>query len=350
VVIVERIPAALHETFERLRLDGFPVTVVSDGDEAAARFEAGSLILVIGDGIVAPAELLLKLAEEPEPAVVTVPDDDAHEAFERIDGSTRWGGLALVEARTLSATAAMLGDWDLQSTMLRRTLQEGALRVPASPGSGEPLLVDRADQLHSLERNLIVASRGIRRDWASRFVLPLIEEFATERLLETRVRPEWLIWGAVALTLGGALAFTRGWLAAAVALIVLAAPLDLVARRLATLRLRPLPRRLLGRRLLWPAAGLALIALGLWSMRNGGGWGALFAAATACAFAEAGRIERGGGDVPGQVWLFSRRNAILAAVPFAAAGAWVAYIVGISFYAAVTFFFVQHLRHDIADD
>ena len=350
VVVVERIPPALHETFERLRLDGFPVITVSEGDEAASRFEAGSLILVIADGIVAPAELLVRLAEEPEPAVVTLPDDEAHEAFERIDGSSRWAGLALVEARTLSATAAMLGDWDLQSTMLRRTLQEGALRIAATPGVEEPLLVDRAEQLNALERNLIVASRGIRRDWASRFVLPVIEEFATERLMETRVRPEWLIWGALALTLASALAFTRGWLAPALALLVVSTPLDLVARRLATLRLRPLPRRLLSRRLLWPAAGLAFVAVGLWSMRNGAGWGALFAAVTACAFAEAGRIERSASDVPGQVWLFSRRNAILAAVPFGVAGAWVSYLVCAALYAAGSFFFVQHVRHEIADD
>jgi hypothetical protein len=212
------------------------------------------------------------------------------------------------------------------------------------------LLVDRPEQLNELERNLVVASRGMRRDWASRYVLPLFEEFATERLMETRVRPEWLIWGALALTLGAALAFTRGWLWPALALIVLSTPLDLVARRLATLRLRPLPRCLLSRRLLWPAAGLALIALGLWSMRNGGGWGALFAALAACAFAEAARIERGAGDVPGQVWLFSRRNAVLAAVPFAAAGAWTSYLVFAALYAAGSFFFVQHIRHAITDD
>ena len=164
------------------------VIPVSDGNEAASRFEAGSLILLVGDGVAAPAELLAQLADEPEPAVATLPDDAAHEAYERIDANSRWAGVALVDGSTLGATAAMLGDWDLQSTLLRRALQEGALRLPVS-SAGEPLLADSAEQLGGFERALIASSRGARRDWASRFALPIVEEFATERLLDTAVRP-----------------------------------------------------------------------------------------------------------------------------------------------------------------
>ena len=349
VLLVERIPPALHEAIERLRHDGLSVIPVSDGNEAASRFEAGSLILLVGDGVAAPAELLAQLAEEPEPAVATVPDDAAHEAYERIDASSRWAGVALVDGRTLGATAAMLGDWDLQSTLLRRALQDGALRVRVA-SAGEPLLADSADQLGGFERALIASSRGARRDWASRYVLPVIEEFATERLLDTPVRPQWLVWTALALNVAAALAFTRGWLWPALGMLVLSTPLDLVARRLATLRLRPLPPRSLSRRLLWPTAGLALLALGWRLALHGSGWGALVTALVALAFAEAARIERGHDEVPGEVWLFSRRNAILAAVPFAAAGAWTLCLAVLAFYAAASFFIVQHWHHRITAD
>jgi hypothetical protein len=178
----------------------------------------------------------------------------------------------------------------------------------------------------------------------------LIEEFATEQLMERRIRPEWLIWIALLLTLGAAFAFTRGWLWPALGLLIASTPLDLVARRLAGLRLQPLPRRQISRRLLWPAAGLALVGLGLWLMRHGAGWGALFAAVTACAFAEAARIERGDAEVPGRMWLFSRRNVILLGVPFGLAGAWLSYVGVLAVYAAGSFFFVQHVRHDIRND
>lgn len=347
IVLVERIPAALNDAIDRLRQEGVGVLPVSDGNEAASRFEPGELILLIGDGIAPPVELLAGLAEEQEPAIVTVPDDDAYQAYERIDAVSRWAGIAIVEGRTLGATAAMLGDWDLQSTLLRKSIQAGALQLPMAPGAPEPLLVQDADQLAGFERNLITASRSARTDVASRFVLPIIEDFATERLMETRVRPQWLVYLALAATIGAAVAFTRGWMWPALALLVLSTPLDLIARRLATLRLRPLAPRMLARRLLWPAAGLALLALGWWEAREGAGWGALFAALTAAAFAQAARVERGEAEIPGRMWLFSRRNAIIAVLPFGIAGAWTALVIALSLYAAASFFFLQHVNHRI---
>jgi hypothetical protein len=345
VVVVERVPQALQDAFERLRLDGVGVFPVSDVNEALNRFEAGSMILLIGDGIAPPVTVVTSLADEPEPAVATVPDDEQHAAFERIDGEARWAGIALVDAQLLGSTAAMLGDWDLQSTLLRRAIQEGARRVLLTTDTGEPLLVESTDQLVDFQRKLIRASRGGRDDWTSRYILPPIEDFATEQLMETPVRPIWLIWTALAVTLGAAICFTRGWLGAGLVLMLISSPLDLIAARLATIRLKPLASRLLSRLALWPAAGLALLAIGLWEMRHGTGWGAMVAAASGCAFAEAARIEKT--SMPGgEQWLFSRRNAILLAVPFALGGAWTAYLIVVLIYAAATFFIIQRARHN----
>jgi hypothetical protein len=302
------------------------------------------MILLIGDGVAPPAELVAALAGEGEPAIGTVPDDESHAMFERIDAESRWSGVALVDSRMLASTAAMLGDWDLQSTLLRRTLQEGALRLPARDLGGDPLLADRAEDLQDFQRRLLAGSRGSRPDWVSRYLLPPIEEFATEQLMRQRVSPLWLIWGAVGLTLAGAACFAKGWLGAGLVLLILVLPLDLIASRLAALRLRPLPVRLWSRRALWPAAGAALLAIGWWEMRHGTGWGAFVTACAAAAFAEAARIERGSTDA--ELWLISRRGAIVAAVPFALAGAWTAYLVGLLAYAAISFFIIQHVRHN----
>lgn len=344
VVVVERVPQALQDAFERLRLDGVGVFPVSDVSEAVTRFESGAVILLIGDGVVPPVQVVTALADEPDSAVATVPDDEQHEAFERIDAETRWAGVAVVGAHLLGSTAAMLGDWDLQSTLLRRAIQEGARRVALTKDSGEPLLVESSDQLADFQRNLIRASRGGRDDWASRFILPLVEDFATEQLMETPVRPLWLIWAALGLTIGAAICFTRGWLGAGLVLMLVSSPLDLIAARLATLRLRPLSSKILSRLALWPAAGIALLAIGLWEMRHGSGWGAMVAAASGCAFAEAARIEKLG--LPGgEQWLFSRRNAIFLAVPFALGGVWTAFLIAVLAYAAASFFIIQHARH-----
>lgn len=350
LVLVERVPVALNDAFERLRGEGIAVIAVSDGVEAASRFEAGTDVILLADGIAPDVTDLGRLGDSDAAAILTVPDDADHEGYERIDASHRWAGLARVPATLIGATAAMIGDWDLQSTLLRRSVQAGIALSPAASGEGAgPLLADQ-DAMAGFERRLLLASRGARSDWVSRYVLPVIEEIATERLMETRVRPEWLLRAALALTIGAALAMTRGWLWQALAALVLTTPLDLVARRIALLRLRPLNPGLPSRSLLWPAAGAALVALGWYVSRHGGGWGALVAALAAAAFGEAMRIERRDSAPPGGHWFFSRRAAIVLAIPFAVGGWWNAYLVAMALYAAVSFFLAQHVHHRVARD
>ncbi|HVI05504.1 MAG TPA: hypothetical protein VM711_05360, partial [Sphingomicrobium sp.] len=202
-----------------------------------------------------------------------------------------------------------------------------------------------AEQLADFQRHLVQSSRGERDDAVSRYILPPAEDFATEQLMATNVRPGWLLWGAVLLTLAGAVCFSRGWLGAGLVLLLLSTPLDLIAGRLATLRLRPLSARIWSKLTLWPSAGIALIAIGLWEMRHGTGWGALVAACASCGFAEAARIERSTLPPGREMWLISRRNAIFLAVPFAIAGTWTAYLLVGLVYAAVSFFIVQRVRH-----
>jgi len=69
----------------------------------------------------------------------------------------------------------------------------------------------------------------------------------------------------------------------------------------------------------------------------------LLAAVAAGAFAEAARLE-GKAGLPGELWVSSRRNFILLAIPFALLGAWTPYLVTLFVYAAVSFFYLQHAR------
>ena len=64
VVLVERVPLALNEAFERLRSEGIAVIPVSEGSEAASRFEAGSQLIMLADGIAPDMEDLGRLIEE----------------------------------------------------------------------------------------------------------------------------------------------------------------------------------------------------------------------------------------------------------------------------------------------
>ena len=347
LVLVERVPQALQDAFERLRIEGIGVFPVGDVHEAVSRFEAGSTILLIGDGIAPPAALVEQLAEEPESTVAFVPDDEFHAKFERIDAQSRWAGVSIIDGELLASTARMLGDWDLQSTLLRRAIQEGAARVPVSAGM-EPVLAEDAGQLAEFQRGLLAGSRVERSDAASRFILPPVEDWATEQLIESQVRPEWLLWTAAGLALAAAAAFIWGWPGVGIGLLIVSTPLDLVAGRLAAIRLRPLPARYWARRLLWPLAGLALLALGWWEWRNATGWGAFVTALATAAFAHATVLERTAPPGEWDLWLFSRPNAILLGFPFALFGAWTAYLLLLLAYSGTSFFLVQKLRRAIS--
>lgn len=344
IVLVERVPQALQDAFERLRGEGVAIFPASDVHEAASRFEAGSSILILGDGIAPPSALVAQIADEEEATVAVVADDADHERFERIDGQSRWAGVMTIDSDLLRSTAQMLGDWDLQSTLLRRAIQEGALRVPVSAES-EPVLADRPDQLATFQKGLLAGSKSERDDAIARMILPPLEDFATERLMESQVKADLLLWGAALLTLIATGMFLKGWFWGGLGLLVLSTPFDLVATRLASIRLKPLPVRHLARRALWPLAGLALLALGWADWRLGAGWGAFLAAACAAAFAQADLTERSTVPPEWGMWLFSRRNAVWLGLPFALFGAWTAYLVTLLVYSGLSFFLVQRIRH-----
>src|SRR4028119_2219249 len=118
-------------------------------------------ILQMADGIAPAMDLVQRVVDADEGAVAAVPDDQAHELFERIDNERRWGGLAVVGANTLSSAAAMLGDWDLQSTLLRRTIQAGALFIPAGDGV-TPFLAHSGAGPQGFDRHLPPGTRPHR--------------------------------------------------------------------------------------------------------------------------------------------------------------------------------------------
>ena len=77
-----------------------------------------------------------------------------------------------------------------------------------------------------------------------------------------------------------------------------------------------------------------------------GGWGAMMAALARRGFrrGRAGRAGRARACLAAE-WHFSRRTAIWLALPFAIGGWWSLYLGLVAFYAAASFFIVQHLRH-----
>jgi hypothetical protein len=346
VIVVERVTQALGEALDRLRADGLPVVLARSAADAAAAVPPQQPLLLVADGLVAPEPSILRLVSLEAPAVLTVPDVRADDRYERIDAESRWAGLALLDGRMLGETAAMLRDWDLQSTLLRRAIQAGARHISVR-GEAEddlPVVAEAEEDLGELEAQILAGAHTHRRGWISRYLLAPIERAVTQWLMPTSVTPTAVALAGTLLMALGALAFWKQWLGAGLAFLLLATPLEGIAERLASLRLQ----RQRGpswwsslRPLLWGAA-LLVLAYALAPTR---GWGCYALAASVAAFLIALKGEGEGRGLVGGDWLAEPKALAWLMLPFAATNLWATGLTALAIYAGGSFFWAQRQTH-----
>jgi hypothetical protein len=345
VILVERVPAELAAVIDRLRSEGVAAVVARSVGDAAEAIRPDDRLLVVADGLVVDRAHLSRLLAISGPALLTLPDIGG-DRFERIDADARWAGLALLSGTILKDTAAMLQDWDLQSTLLRRAVQGGARQLALRSDAEEPpvVIAECAADLQAAQDRIVEGTGQARDDWASRYLLGPVEASATRALMPTSITPGLLYLSAGVLTGLGAILFAGGWLWMGGLMLLLATPLDGVAERLAALRLQGSGR---GR---WPARALPFLAggaLGALSFTLSGtrGWGCLVLAATTVAFLWALSGESGRRRIPERLFFAERKGMSWAMLPFAATGAWVTGLAVLAAYAAGSFFWAQRQVH-----
>jgi hypothetical protein len=340
VVLVERMPPALGAALDRLRREGVPVQLARSAEEAADAVDSHDRVLLVADGAIADPTQLERVAAADGAAVLTVPDAGFGELYERIDAASRWAGVALVDGDMLGDTAAMLRDWDLQSTLLRRVLQGGARHLAAD---GPVAILDGPDDLAGLERQILAGARIAEGGWAQRLLAP-IERAATHLLMAGPVGPHAAGIAAAALTGLGAGAFAYGWFRTGLALMLIATPLDGIAARLARLRMQDDIGRSWWCYLLPLFAGAALVALS-YALAPVHGWGMVLLAFTTLAFLIALGIETEGKKPRARLYLAEPKSMAWMMLPFAAFDAWHAGLAALFAYAAASFFWAQHEAH-----
>jgi hypothetical protein len=340
IVLVERMTADLSAALDRLRRDRVPVRMARSAEEAAEAVDPNDRLLLIGDGAVADRSQLARLAAEGGHAVLTVPDSGYSEQYERIDGTSRWAGLAAINGALLRDTVAMLRDWDMQSTLLRRALQAGARHLAAD---GPVAIVDNQGEASGLERRILASAWEVSGGWASHLLSPL-ERAATTLLMATPVGPSAIGTTAATLTGLGAAAFAYGWLWSGLALMLLATPLDGVALRLARLRMQEDAGRSWWVYLLPVFAGVALIALA-YALSAVHGWGLVLLSFTTLMFMIAFAIEAEGRPLRGGLLLADAKGMTWLMLPFAIFGIWQAGLAALFAYAAASFFWAQRQVH-----
>ncbi len=346
VVAVERVPPELTAAIDRLRGEGLKIVVARSAAEAADSVAPQDRLLLLGDGLIAAESHMTRLASLGGYAILTIPDVRADERYERIDSESRWAGLAMIDGALLQETARMLRDWDLQSTLLRRTVQAGARQLAVTGDTAEePLVVaEGPTDLAQLEMRIVASSAARRRDWVSRWLLGPLESAMTRMLMPGGMTPSLVGLGAVAFWTFSLIAFGAHWRGTGIALALLATPLEGIAERLGLLRMRLSSEEGWWTHILPFLSGGALLALA-WSLTPERGWGCLVLALATIVFQIALVVEMGGRRGPGAVWLAERKGLAWLLLPFAATGWWSGGLGVLAAYAAASFFWVQRKVH-----
>lgn len=345
IAIAEQLPAAIAAALARLRRDGIAIEVVRRVEDVAQRVRPDERLLVLGDGVVTDTSAAERLLSASVPAILTLADVPESRNWELIDASARWAGMLLADGELIRHTARMLGDWDLQSTLLRNAVQAGAERVQLSDGKHTPLLAQVTDAGSALAAEQAisrVAARG-STGLLDRFVFDPLARALAPRAMAAMIDPAWLRGGASALLILSALVLMGGGRWPGLVLAMLSGPVDVLGRHLAglTMRLRKDHRR--WTQLRYGAASAALLALG-WNLREYG-WGTIaLAAATLGGMTALLEHERWICKPSRRpFWLVDADLLIWLMVPFALFGWWPAGLAAQAALALASLLTVQRL-------
>ena len=321
IVIAEQLPQSLTIGVNRLRRDGIAVEVVRRVEDVAQRVRPDERLLLLGDGVVADEAALASLLAASVPAVLVLPDSEETRAWELIDSNARWAGVLLADGELARRTARMLGDWNLESTLLRNALQSGAERVPVTGALLAQVTDPAAAQL--LETALSRSSTRRPSGLVDAVLFEPLARLIAPKAMGAMIDPAWLRGGAAALTILGALFLLGGWRGTGVALALASGPLDSLGRHLAGLTRRLRRDHQQWTQLRAAVAGGALLALG-WNLRYLG-WGTLAVAAGTIAFMIALTEHERWIAKPARrrLWLAEPDSLTWAILPFAAIGWWI---------------------------
>lgn len=344
VLLVERVPAALAQAVDRLRRSGARIEIARSLADAIDRFHPDERILLAADGAIAAQGAVDALALAQAPALLSLPDSQDYDMFERIDAADRWAGFALFARADLDATARMLGDWDLCSTLLRRLVQDDAERIAALDPTGDrplppPVLAIGPAAISAVEARLLRRAESAEDNWAERYVHRLIAVPLVGPLIARQVDQRHVAWAAVALAWLGAVlaAFDLFW--PALLLLPAGAVLASAARRMARIWGGGAQEGL--SRIARHAAAVAVLILLAGALAADGDWGWwLVAALIPAALAGLAALDPIIGAIrplPPPRWLAGAEALVWTAPPLALLGGWRGMLAGLTAYAGMSF-------------
>jgi hypothetical protein len=229
VIFVERVTSDLLAIVDRLRREGLTIDIARTVADAAEYIHPDEAVLMIAPDVVVVPERLLALATSAEPVLLCVRDEPANDRFELIDPTARWTGFARIDGGLLRRTAAMVGDWDLASTLLRRAVQEGSKRMTLTPDEAafDLLVVDTAAAAQQSGRRLIARTPIEAAGWGMKWLIAPVSRTFARVACDLNVDAPWVtLAGFTIFMLAGACALA-GWVIPSLLLLLFAQIFDL---------------------------------------------------------------------------------------------------------------------------
>ncbi len=272
VMMVGRMPPALHEAIDRLRREGLGVDVARNVGDTIDFVHPDDRVLLVAPRVALASGDRSALAGKVGNTTLAVAAAPETARFDIIDSARRWTGWAAFDGHFLRDVAATIGHWDLAPTILRRLLQtDGAVLMAEAPVAQ----LDRPDHRRVFETTLRDSTELAPDGLGDVAVVLPVARIAARFAGDVAVRSEWIGWAAFAMALAATGLGLTGWIALPTTVMLVA----LVGWRTETIMRKALASSPLRddwfRRARGILIGALLMIVGFKAMQSSGQWGCL---------------------------------------------------------------------------
>ncbi len=228
VIYAARVTSPLLAVMDRLRKDGMSVDIARSVADVAEYIHPEETVLMITPDVIVPPKRMAVIAASPEPVILCVRDEPANERFERIDATARWTGIARIDGGLVRRTAAMVGDWDLASTLMRRAVQDGAARMTLTPEevTTDLISLDSVASVQVAGRRLVSTAPIEPAGWATHWLVAPTARLAARVAGDLGVSAQWITLSGFAFSFAAAASSLAGWIVASLVLLLTALGCD----------------------------------------------------------------------------------------------------------------------------
>lgn len=228
VIYVGRVTSSLLATVDRLRREGLTLDIARSVGDVAEYIHPDESVLMIASDVVITPERMAAVASSADPVLLCVRDEPANDRFELIDPTARWTGFARIDGGLLRRTVAMLGDWELGSTLMRRAVQEGAARMTLTPeeAGADILVLDGAGAVQTAGRRLIASAPVENAGWGTRWLVGPAARIVARVTGDLGLEAQWVALSSFALSSVAAACGLAGWIVASLFFLLVGLLLD----------------------------------------------------------------------------------------------------------------------------